>query len=147
MKMIKRGIKRGQISFEYMIVIGFVTFVIVGILALAFVYSGGIKDSVKTTQIQNCMNKIISASETVYYSGYPSKSTIKCYLPDNVNDISIRGNALYINFQTSSGINSVSYPSEVPINSTSVSGSLGKVQGLRKIKIEAFDGNATISLA
>jgi len=137
--------KRGQISFEYIIIMGFVTFVIVGILALAFIYSGGVKDNVKSTQIGNCANKIISAAETVFYSGHPSKSTIKCYLPDNIDDIIVIDNYILFVYQSNSGINRISYLSEVPINTTTASGSLGKIQGLRKIQIEAFDGNATIT--
>ena len=136
------GNKRGQISFEYIIVMGFVTFVIVGILALAFVYSGGMEDSVKGNQVHNCANKIISAAESVYYQGFPSKATITCYLPDNINEVNISEDNLIFTFYSSSGTNKIAFPSKVPIN-----GSLGKIEGLRKIKIEAYNGNATISLA
>ena len=131
--------KKGQVSFEYIILMGFVTFIITGILGLAFIYSNKAKDKVKVTQMQNCINKIISNAEAVFYAGYPSKTTIQCFMPYNIKNIYIYKNELYVNFTTSSGLNSVSFSSNVPIN-----GTLSGFRGLKKIEIKAYPGNVTI---
>lgn len=134
--------KFAQVSIEYLIVVGFVTFVIITILGIAFFYSGAIKDRIKTTQINNFANKIISTSESIFYYGKPSKATISVYLPDNVKDINITDNNLYITFQTSSGPNKIAFSSKVPI-----SGTLSSGQGLKKIQIEAQDNYVNISMS
>jgi len=43
--------KRGQISTEYLIVISFITFVVLGTLGVAMYYSTSITDTIKINQI------------------------------------------------------------------------------------------------
>jgi uncharacterized protein (UPF0333 family) len=126
--------KKGQVSIEYLIVMGFVTFILIGVLSLAFFYSNNIKDRIKINEITNYANKIISTSESIFYAGYPSKTTITCHLPENVNSIEINSaeDSIIISIQTSSGISKTSFSSNVPI-----SGSLKANAGLNKIQIEA----------
>jgi len=134
--------KRGQISVEYLVIIGFVTIVVIGILGLALIYSGAIKDKIKISQVNSFANKIISTAESVFYAGEPSKSTISVYLPENVEEILISENSLIISIQTSTGTNRISFSSKVPI-----SGSIGVFSGLKKIKIEADEEKVNISPA
>lgn len=139
-KMQKRG--KAQVSIEYLIIVGFVTFVVMAILGIAFYYSGTMKGKIKENQITDFANKIISTSESVYYSGAPSKATISCYLPDNVKSITIGEYDLIIEFSTSSGVNKIAFSSRVPI-----SGTLTTSQGLKKIQIEAQSDRVIISQA
>ena len=136
-------IKKSQVSIEYLIIIGFVTFTIIGILAIAFFYSGAIKDKIKTVHIGNYANKIVSTSESVFYAGKPSKATITTYLPDGIKSIEISGNELVITFQTSSGTNKITYLSNVPLSQGA--GALSTTQGLKKIEITAQSDWAEIS--
>ncbi|MFH1365695.1 MAG: hypothetical protein ABIH28_03865 [archaeon] len=134
--------KKGQISVEYLVIIGFVTIVVIGILGIALVYSGAIKDKIKISQVTSFANKIISTSESVFYAGAPSKSTISVYLPENVEEILIIEDSLIISIQTSTGKNRISFSSKVPI-----SGNLGISSGLKKIKIEAGSERVDITPA
>ena len=43
--------RRGQVSMEYVVMTGFVGLVIAGILILALIYTGSIKDNMKMNQI------------------------------------------------------------------------------------------------
>ncbi len=132
--------KKAQVSIEYLIIVGFVVAVLIGILAIAFFYSGTIKDRIKMTQINNFANKIISTSESVFYAGEPSRATISAYLPENVKEIEIIENSLVLTFQASSGLNKVSFLSQVPI-----SGAIDSNPGLKKIRAVAEETQVVIS--
>lgn len=136
--------KLAQISTEYLIIVGFVTFVVIGILAVAFFYSGMIKDKLKITQVNNYANKIISTAESVFYHGEPSKATISAYLPDNIKDIEILDNSLVISIQLSSGLNRIAFSSNVPIVEN-VAAPLTHYQGTKNIEVVANSTDAIIA--
>ena len=142
----KRGGNKGQVSFEYMVIIGFVTLAVVIILGLAMIYSGSIRDKMRTTQMENCINKIISSAESVFYAGEPSIATITCYLPENVKEISVYSGVLekgiLVKIGTSSGEISRLFTSNVNLSGTLISS-----PGIRKIKIEALGDSARLSPA
>ncbi len=131
--------KRGQISLEYLILVGFVTFVIIVTLAVAFFYSSSISDRIKASQINSFAEKVISTSEKVYYQGEPTKATISAYLPDGVQEISFYQNNMFITLQTSSGIEKISITSDVPVE-----GNLSSGMGIKKIEIRAEEERVVI---
>ncbi len=133
---------KAQIGMEYLIVVGFVTFIIIGIMGLAMVYTGVIKDRIRSNKINSFADKIISTSESVYYKGSPSKATIETYLPENVNQITIQDNSLVINSSTSSGDNLVAFESNVPIQ---LQGEINPNPGVKNILITANENTITLS--
>lgn len=135
---------RAQISIEYLIIVGFVTFIVISIIGIAFFYSGTMKGKIKENQVTDFANKIILTAESVYYSGYPSKSTINAYLPEAVSEIRIENNELVISYGTSSGQNTISFPSKVPIEENSTA-SISHSQGLKRIEIKAQSDKVIIS--
>ncbi len=132
--------KRGQISTEYLIIVGFVIFLVVSVLGLALYYSSSISDRIRFDQVNNFANKIVSSAETVFYSGEPSRVTINAYLPAGVSGISVLSNGIVINVSTASGLNTVYFESKVPLT-----GSLNKNEGVKKILISAEVDSARIS--
>ena len=133
---------KGQISVEYLVIVGFITFIVIGILGIGLVYSESIKDRIKISQMSNYANKVISTSESVFYSGEPSKSTISVYLPEGIKGIEIIENNLIMSIQTSSGITKTSFSSNVPI-----SGTLSPSFGIKKIQIVAEEDMVVIGPA
>lgn len=133
--------KKAQIGIEYLIIMSFVVIIVMLILGIALFYSGSIKDRIKITQVNNCANEIISESESVFYSGQPSKSTVSCYLPDNVKLIEVIENSLIFTIQTNSGITRTGFSSNVPI-----SGNIPAFFGLRKIQLKAEQNYTLITL-
>jgi len=133
---------KAQVGMEYMAILGFVTIILIAVLSMAYFYSGGIKDRLKLTQINNFANKIISTSESVYYYGKPSRATISVYIPEGINNITIINNVVYIETHLSSNIEKNEFHSNVPI-----SGNLSITPGIKKIKIEAEDNTIRIGLA
>lgn len=134
--------KKGQASIEYLIIVGFVVFVLIVTLGIAFFYSGSIKDRIRFMDLSGCASKIISSSESVFYAGNPSKTTISCYLPDNIKEINITENSLIFSIQTNSGISKTAFSSNVPI-----SGNIPTFSGSRKIIIQAQENTVSIGLA
>lgn len=134
--------KEGQVSIEYIILVGFVTFVIIGTLGLAFFYSNGIKDRVRSNQIGNFAGKVISTAESIYYYGEPSKATISVYLPEGVKEIEFYEKDLLITIQTSSGTEKAAFSSKVPLE-----GELNPSFGVKNIEISAQDGKVIIGQA
>jgi len=132
--------KRGQASFEYLILVGFVTLIISGIFAVALFYTNNSQDNVRITQVTNFANKIISSSESMFYAGEPSKTTITAFLPENVKNITIAEDTLIITVQISSGLNVIGFPSKV-----NITGDITHTPGIKKIVIAAQEDKVLIS--
>lgn len=134
--------KRGQVGIEYVTIMGFVVFILVTTISISYLYSSSVSDRIKTNQQVNCVNKIISATESIYYAGYPSKATINCYFPDNLNNLSIVDDSFQVESHISTGLIKNSFASNVPIN-----GSINYAPGLRSIIITAYNDKVEISTA
>jgi len=132
--------KRGQASFEYLILVGFVTLIISGIFAVALLYTNSSQDNVRITQITNFANKIISSSESMFYAGEPSKTTITAFLPEGVKNITIAENTLIISVQISSGLNVIGFPSKV-----NITGDITHTPGIKEIVITAQEDRVLIA--
>jgi hypothetical protein len=132
--------KNGQVALEYVTIMGFVSFILIIIIGGALFYSGGVKDRIKSSQITNCANKIISTSERIFYAGEPSRATITCFLPNNVNDVEIIDNSLFFTFSSISGVNKIAYYSNVPI-----SGNLSFNPELNKFSVVARESYVEIA--
>ncbi len=107
---------RGQISFEYLIVVSFVVFIVLIILSVALYYITSSRDQIKINQLVTFSNKVISSAESVYYAGEPSKVTITAYLPEGVQSIQILENSLLFDLLTSTGTTVIAFPSNVPLD-------------------------------
>lgn len=125
----KKGTIRGQISTEYLIVVGFVVFLVLVAVGTALFYTNQIKFSIKSDQIERYANNIITNSESVFYDGYPAQTTINAHLPEGVSSLVLSNQHLLIN--TTSG-SVKAYKSKVPIE-----GILSSNSGVKRITIVA----------
>jgi len=132
--------KKAQVSIEYLVIVGFITFLIIGVFAIALVYSGSVKDRIRVNQMIDSAQKIISTAEFVFYSGAPSKATLTVYFPDGIESVEIIGDSLVFIAHTSSGTTQMVFESKVPI-----SGNLSYSKGLRKIEVLAQEGGVVLS--
>ena len=132
--------KRGQIAMEYLLLMGFILFSVIGLLGISFSYMGNIRDSIIMSQTTSFAEQIIMTSEKVFYEGEPSKATITVYMPEEVRNIEIIEDSLWIDLESSSGISRRAYPSNVPIE-----GTINPVSGSRKIQIVAQENYVNIS--
>jgi len=135
-------VKRGQISIEYLIIVGFIAFIVLAVVGMALYYSSTIRDTINSNEISDYANKIVSSAESVYYSGEPSKLTVSTYLPQQVSDIQIIENSIVISYTTRSGTAKIGFTSNVPI-----SGTLTSRPGVHKISLIAQANGVAISEA
>ena len=133
---------RAQVSVEYLIIVGFVTFLILSIIGVAFVYASNISDKIVSYQVESYSQKILSSAETVFYAGEPSKATFTAYLPKGVLSIEIIPEGIIINVSTSSGVTRSLYESTVPIQ-----GALTPSFGVKRILVSAGTNVVSISEA
>ena len=136
--------KRAQSSMEFLILMGFLTFVIIGILGVGYYYSGTTNDRIKSSQVGSFVNKIISTSETVFYAGEPSKATISARLPEGIQDIEIINNTVVITYYLATGQNKISFSSNVPIAEDSTA-EISSDSGIKNLIIVANSTHAVIS--
>ena len=136
--------KKAQSSMEFLILMGFLTFIIIVILGIGYYYSSTINDRIKSSEINNFANKITSTAEVVFYAGSPSKLTISVHLPKGVGDIQIVDDSIVITYNLTSGKNVISFPSDVPIIED-VTAELSSTSGIKNIVIVADEDYAIIS--
>ena len=124
--------RSGQVGVEYMIIIGFVTIAIMSILVLAYFYSNEIKDRIRLNQVENFAAQLVSSAESDFFQGEPSKTTVRLYLPEGIEAVTLDQYNLIITTRTSSGQNIRAFSSDVILNGTISSG-----EGIKKLALEA----------
>lgn len=131
--------KRGQVSIEFMAIIGFITFIALTMLVISQFYQREVATQVDTNQIDHLARKIVESAESVYYLGEPSKTTIIGNMPDHVDAIEINTNSINFKVDVGGGHTSdIAYTSNV-----NLTGSISPTAGLKKISIEAKCGDLT----
>ncbi|MFA4953671.1 MAG: hypothetical protein WC584_05595 [Candidatus Pacearchaeota archaeon] len=131
---------KSQASVEYMIIIGFVTLAVIVILGMAYFYSDLIKDRIRMNQIETFAVQLINSAESVFFSGEPSKTSVRLYLPENVRNLEIDSSGIALDVLTSSGINKRYFSSRVPLQ-----GNISSIQGVKIISIEAKNNYVLLS--
>ncbi len=132
--------KEGQISIEYMAIVGFVTVVLILLLGISNYYSTGTQDQIAVNQVDQIAKQVIDAAESVYYWGEPSKNTIKVFMPEKVELINITTNEITFVVKTTNGNSDIAYSSSV-----NLTGSIQKTQGIHYINVEAKEGYVWIN--
>lgn len=133
-------VKKGQISVEYLIIVGFVVTIVIAILGIALFYTSGVRDQIKSNQLDAFASKVTSNAEVVFYRGEPSRTTITAYLPEGVDHVWINKEpglddySIVFNFTSYGGYNLVAYSSNVPIN---ITGEISPNEGVKRLLIVA----------
>ncbi|MBU0958859.1 MAG: hypothetical protein KKB31_02825 [Nanoarchaeota archaeon] len=139
--MLKKRGSKGQVGVEYMIVIGFVTLAIMSVLALAYFYSDEIKGNIKLNQVESFASQLIGKAESVFFAGEPSKNTVELYLPENVESLEIRNDGILITTNIGLEKSVRLFKSKVPL-----SGTITPTLGLKKISLEAREGDVLVTV-
>ena len=136
--------KKAQSSMEFLILMGFLTLIIIGILSIGYFYSSTTNDRIRSSQVSSFANKIISTSETVFYAGEPSKATISVRLTDGIQDIEIINDTLIITYSLATGQNKISFSSNVPLAESSTA-EISSNSGIKNLVIVANSTHTVIS--
>ena len=132
---------KSQISVEYMVIIGFVTIITI---PLVIIYQSLIQESsedISSYQIMQIAKNIVHESETVYYLGEPSQSTIKINMPGNIVLANLSyGYELVFKIKTKTGESDI-----VQNSAVNITGSLPTSQGLYTLTVKAKEDHVEVS--
>ena len=131
---------KSQVSVEYMLVMGFAALMTVPLLLIYYTYSADTTDSVAISQSMQIARKIVDASESVYYLGKPSQTTLKFNFPDRIQSTSLSDREVVIKVKTQAGVTDI-----VQISAVNMSGTLPTSQGIHVLTIKADDGFVQIT--
>jgi uncharacterized protein (UPF0333 family) len=127
--------RKSQISIEYLSILGFVLVILIFIITLSYIYSRQIEDQIIVNQVDKIAKEIIDSAESVYYYGEPTKTTIRAYLPENIEQITITTNDISFMVRTGNGVTDISYHSDV-----NLTGAISTAAGIKNFQIEAREG-------
>jgi hypothetical protein len=131
---------RGQVSVEYMMIIGFATMVTIPLILIYYNYSAESTDLVSTGQAMNVARKIVDASEAVYYLGEPSQTTLKVNFPTNIYIVNLTGKEVLFKMQVKNGLTDI-----VQLSSVNITGNLPSSQGVKIITVTARTGYVEVT--
>ena len=129
-----------QVSVEYMLIMGFAAIMTIPLLLIYYTYSSDSSDSVATGQALQVARKIVDASESVYYLGSPSQTTLKLSFPDRIYSTNLSSKELVFKIKTRNGLTDI-----VQVSAVNMSGSLPTSQGIHVITITAQDNYVQIT--
>lgn len=134
-----------QVSLEYILIVALTFAIIIPTTYLFYSYSKESSQEITDAQITKLGRGIVDSSETIFYSGVGSKTTLDINLPDNIeNVLIIDGRELVFNVTTTFGISEIVFFSSVNLttdgsNCVANVCSIADLQGpgLNKVKIES----------
>lgn len=131
---------RSQVSVEYMFIMGFAALMTIPLLVIYYTYSGDTTDSVAANQALQIARKIVDSSESVYYLGKPSQTTLKLNFPDRIASTNLSNREVVFKIKTQTGVAEI-----VQTSSVNMSGALPTSLGIHTLTIKAEDGYVQIT--
>ena len=129
--------KRGQVSVEFVITIGFAFLMLIPIMVIFYEHNIKSNQEVNANQAGLIARKITDTSNSVYYLGHPTALTIKTYMPDGVESISITGKEVVFRLSTGQDV--------VSISNVNLTGNISTSPGLKNIRISALVNKVNVS--
>ena len=133
-------LKKAQISMEYMMIIGFATLMAIPLIIIYYNYSSDATESVGQGQALQIARLIADSSESVYFLGSPSQTTLKLNFPDNIYSTNLSNKEVLFRMKTKKGTQDI-----VQISSVNMSGTLPITAGLHIVTVQAQDGYVLVT--
>jgi len=133
--------KIAQIAMEYMMVVGFALLMVIPLVAIYGSQGQAAKDQVNENQAYNIGRKIVDSAETVYFLGEPSKTTLKVYMPYNIQSITVSDQTIDFVILTAKGPSNISSES----STVNLTGTISTNPGIHYIEIIASNNVVNIS--
>lgn len=131
---------KSQVSVEYMLIMGFAALMTIPLLLVYYTYYYDSSDSVATSQALQIARKIVDSSESVYYLGKPSQTTLKFNFPERIDSINLSNMEVVFKIKTKSGVTDV-----VQVSSVNITGSLPLSPGIHIVTVKAEDGYVQVT--
>ena len=132
---------KSQVSTEYLMIMGFVTLITIPLVIIYYSFTQESGDNINSAQMQQIAKKVVDASESVYYLGEPSQTTLNVNIPNNIvlADLSA-GYEIVFQMSTASGVTDI-----VRSSSVNITGSLPTKKGTYIITIKAKSDHVEVS--
>ena len=131
---------KSQVSVEYMFIMGFAALMTIPLLLIYYTYTSDSSDTVATSQALQVARKIVDASESVYYLGKPSQTTLKLNFPDSIYSANLSSKEVLFKIKTRNGVTDV-----VQVSSVNITGTLPISQGIHIITVKAEEGYVQVT--
>jgi uncharacterized protein (UPF0333 family) len=132
--------RKGQVSMEYMILVGFLVVVTIPLILVYNTQYKGTSQQIISNQADQLGQKIVDTAESIYYLGQPSKTMIKVYMPQQIENITISNDEIVFRVRVSKGVDEIVKLSSVPINGTLIPSA-----GMHYITIQSVGSYVNIS--
>lgn len=122
-------------------IIGFVTLITIPLVIIYIDYTALSNEEIASRQLFNVAQKIADASESVYYLGEPSQTTLRVQIPNQVvaGSINLEREILF-RMRSRTGISDIVQSADV-----NMTGSIPSSQGIYTVTIKAEGGKVKIS--
>jgi len=124
--------KQAQVSVEYVFVIAFVLMMIIPLTLIFYNQISNTNNQVALYQLDKIAKKIVDSSESVYYLGEMSKTRIKFYMPQGVEQAIIGNNEIIFKVKTNRGQTDITHSTLV-----NLSGNISVTPGIHYVVIES----------
>lgn len=126
--------KKSQFSMEYLLMMGFTFMLLIPTIILFAQQQNNIESDMSASQATQIARKIADKSEEMYYQGEPSRTTLKVFIPNGVENITFDNMTIIVYFKDSDGvIHDIVQEAPVTIN-----GTIGNSNGLHVIEIRSM---------
>jgi uncharacterized protein (UPF0333 family) len=134
--------KEGQISVEYLVIIGFVTVITIPLIIIYHNFTQESSEEISSSQINQISKKIVDSAESVYYLGEPSQTTLRVNIPENIVLVNFSSaKELVFRIKTSRGKEN----DIVQSSSVNISGNLPTQKGSYLITVKAMSNYVNLS--
>lgn len=134
------GPSHAQISMEYLLVMSFALLITIPIIISFFANASATNEQVSGSQARQAARKIIDSAESVYYLGEPSSTTLKVYVPERTESITVATREINFRLKTAAGYSDIAVLSAV-----NLTGNLSQGTGIRIIQLQAQGDTVVIS--
>lgn len=132
--------RKAQVAMEYMILVGFLVVITIPLILVYNTQYKGTNIQIISNQADQIGQKIVDTAESVYYLGQPSKTTLKVYMPQQIENVVVGNNEITFRVIVNNGIDEVVKMSSVPIN-----GTLKATSGMHYITVQSVGSYVNIS--
>ena len=132
--------KKGQVSFEYLIIVGFALASVLTVGIFAVFSFQNFSDEVVVKQAEQAADLLVNSAELVHAYGPPTFITQTIFVPENTESIVVQANEVTFRIQTSRGITDVSSYGNV-----NMTGTISTTIGQKNILITAGESNVVLS--
>ncbi len=123
----------GQVSMEYLFVVGFSILMITPMLLLFAESQSNLRQDVSFAQAEKAANTILRTAERVYYAGYPAQTKVVVFFPENTKGIVLNNSTIIVSLVIND-VEDFFFDSDYPLN---LSGTIKQGPGVHPLIIKA----------